>query len=147
MASLLLPFLFGMKISKRTKTLTLSAVIAALYTALTLLSYFVGKAIGGGDAVMATTFAFVTMSMAEIIHSFNLRSRDKSVFELDSHNRVLWLAMLASFVLTTFVVFAMPKAFSFAENITVWEYAIALIIGALILPISEGVKYLRRNKK
>lgn len=42
MASLLLPFLFGMKISKRTKTLTLSAVIAALYTALTLLSYAFG---------------------------------------------------------------------------------------------------------
>ncbi len=115
----------------------------AALSLLTLVSYFIGKAIGGGDTVLATTFAFISMSMAEIVHSFNLRSRDKSVFKLHSHNRVLWLAMFASFILTTFVVFVMPKAFSFSESITVWEYALALVIGALILPISEGVKYLR----
>ena len=42
LASLLLPFFIGMQISRRTKNLTLSAVIAALYTALTLLSYAFG---------------------------------------------------------------------------------------------------------
>mgnify|MGYP000134524538 CR=1 FL=1 len=36
------------------------------------------------------TMAFLTMSMAEIFHSFNMRSQRGSVFTLGSHNKVLW---------------------------------------------------------
>ena len=88
--------------------------------------------------------AFVTMSMAEIVHSFNMRSREKSVFKLTTHNKLLWITMAASFILTALVIF-MPflrDAFSFMP-INVWEYILALIIGSLILPISELVKYLK----
>ncbi|MBR6562864.1 MAG: cation-translocating P-type ATPase [Clostridia bacterium] len=117
----------------------------AALSILTLLSYVIGNAIGG--ALYGTTFAFISMSMAEIIHSFNLRSRDKSVFALHSHNRILWLTMIASFALTAIVVFIpfLQNAFSFAE-INFLQYLLALIVGALILPISEGVKYLRKLK-
>ena len=38
------------------------------------------------------TMAFLTMSMCEIFHSFNMRSQRRSVFSLPSHNKVLWLA-------------------------------------------------------
>ncbi len=108
---------------------------------LTLISFFIGNAIQDG---LGTTMAFVTMSMAEIVHSFNLRSRDKSVFKLTGHNKVLWLTMTASFVLTALVIFVAPlrKAFSFVD-IGFWKYLLALFIGALILPISEGVKQLK----
>ena len=117
----------------------------ASISALTLISFFIGNAL---DAGFGTTMAFVTMSMAEIVHSFNLRSREKSVFELHSHNKVLWYTMAASFVLTALVVFVpfLQSAFSFMP-ITVWEYILALVIGALILPISELVKYLRKKNK
>lgn len=117
----------------------------ACISLLTLASFFIGNAFEDG---FGTTMAFVTMSMAEIVHAFNLRSRDKSVFALHGHNKILWLTMLASFVLTTLVIFVpfLRTAFSFM-NITVWEYALALVIGALILPISEAVKYIRAKMK
>ncbi len=116
----------------------------ACISALTLISFFVGNAFTEG---FGTTMAFVTMSMAEIVHSFNLRSREKSIFELKTHNKLLWLTMAASFVLTALVVFVpfLQSAFSFMP-ITVWEYILALVIGALILPISEAVKYFKKKK-
>ncbi len=117
----------------------------ACVSALTLISFFIGNAIESG---FGTTMAFVTMSMAEIVHSFNLRSREKSVFKLKSHNRILWLTMAASFLLTALVIFVpfLQKAFSFMP-INFWEYLLALVIGALILPISEAVKYVKANYK
>ena len=116
----------------------------ACISALTLISFFIGNAIESG---FGTTMAFVTMSMAEIVHSFNLRSRDKSVFALHSHNKVLWLTMAASFILTALVIFvpALRDAFSFMK-MSFFQYVLALIIGALILPISEAVKYLKAKK-
>ncbi|MBE6683903.1 MAG: cation-translocating P-type ATPase [Ruminococcaceae bacterium] len=118
----------------------------ACISLLTLVSFFIGRAIE--NDLLGTTFAFISMSMAEIVHSFNLRSREKSVFALKSHNKVLWLTMLASFVLTAAVVFVpfLRSAFSFSE-ISFLNYLLALVIGALILPISEIVKYLKAKLK
>ena len=115
----------------------------ACISLLTLASFFIGNAMQDG---FGTTMAFVTMSMAEITHSFNLRSREKSVFAIKGHNKVLWLTMAASFVLTALVVFVpfLQSMFSFMP-INVWEYLIALVIGALILPISEIVKLVKRK--
>ncbi len=117
----------------------------ACISVLTLTSFFIGNAIDKG---FGTTMAFVTMSMAEIVHSFNMRSREKSVFALHSHNKLLWITMAASFLLTSLVIFVpfLREIFEF-EPIEVWEYALALGIGALILPISEIVKLVKRNIK
>jgi Ca2+-transporting ATPase len=115
----------------------------ACISLLVLISFLVGNALQDG---FGTTMAFVTMSMAEITHSFNLRSREKSVFAITGHNKVLWLTMAASFVLTALVVFVpfLQSLFSFMP-INVWEYLLALVIGALILPISEIVKLIKRK--
>ncbi|MBR5278943.1 MAG: cation-translocating P-type ATPase [Clostridia bacterium] len=117
----------------------------AAISALTLISFFIGNAFTAG---FGTTMAFVTMSMAEIMHAFNMRSRDKSIFELKSHNKLLWGTMAASFVLTTLVIFVpfLRDMFSFMP-INVGEYILALFIGALILPISEAVKYFKKKIK
>ncbi len=117
----------------------------ACISLLTLTSFFIGNAI---KADFGTTMAFVTMSMAEIMHSFNMRSREKSIFKITGHNKLLWLTMAASFILTALVIFVpfLRTAFSFAE-IELWEYALALGIGALILPISEIVKLVKGKMK
>ena len=117
----------------------------ACISLLTLTSFFIGNAI---KADFGTTMAFVTMSMAEIMHSFNMRSREKSIFKIIGHNKLLWLTMAASFILTALVIFVpfLRTAFSFAE-IELWEYALALGIGALILPISEIVKLVKSKIK
>lgn len=110
-------------------------------SALTLASFFIGNAFQDG---FGTTTAFVTMSMAEIVHAFNLRSREKSIFKLKTQNKLLWATMAVSFALTALVIFVpvLRNAFSFMP-ITVWEYILALVIGALILPISELVKFIK----
>jgi Ca2+-transporting ATPase len=118
----------------------------ACISALTLISFFIGNVLGGNQ--FGTTMAFVTMSMAEIVHSFNMRSREKSVFKLTNHNKILWGTMAISFVLTAIVIFVpmLRDLFSFAP-IAIWEYIVALIIGAIILPVSEAVKYLKSKSK
>ncbi len=119
----------------------------AVVAALTLISYFIGYKMGGNDGDAGTTTAFLTLSMVEIVHSFNMRSRRKSVFSLKTHNKVLWGAMAISLVLTTLVAFVpfLQKAFGFYEGLTFAEYAVSLIIASTILPIMELTKYIQRR--
>ena len=51
-----------------------------------------------------TTMAFLTLSMVEIFHSLNMRSRRGSLFTLKSHNLFLYGAMIVSLILTTAVI-------------------------------------------
>ena len=48
--------------------------------------------------------AFLTLSMVEIFHSLNMRSRRGSLFTLKSHNLFLYGAMIVSLILTTAVI-------------------------------------------
>ena len=91
------------------------------------------------------TMAFLTMNMAEIFHSFNMRSQRGSVFSLHSHNKILWGAMLLSLVLTTAVIYlpGISTAFGF-EHISLLEYAVALGLAVLVIPVVEAVKACQR---
>ncbi len=120
-----------------------------IVAALTITSFLIGHymeydAWGFGNSDQGVTMAFLTLSMVEIVHSFNMRSRRKSVFSIKGHNMVLWGAMAISLALTTLVVFTMQKAFSFAD-ITVTEYFIAMGLAVTILPIMEIVKLIQRK--
>ena len=90
--------------------------------------------------------AFLTLSMVEIFHSLNMRSRRGSIFKLNSHNKFLYGAMVVSLILTT-VVIEVPfiaKAFQFTP-IDFTEYVIALGLAVLIIPIMEIVKAVQRK--
>ena len=92
------------------------------------------------------TMAFLTMSMCEIFHSFNMRSQRKSVFSLPGHNKVLWGAMLGSLVLTTLVLEVPVIANAFGFTPVSWtEYGIALALAILVIPIVELVKFFQRR--
>ena len=90
--------------------------------------------------------AFLTLSMVEIFHSFNMRSRRKSVFSLKGHNKWLWGAMALSLVLTTAVIYVpgLRDAFQF-QHISLMEYAVALGLAFCIVPIMELVKLIQRK--
>ena len=98
------------------------------------------------------TMAFLTLSMAEIFHSFNMRSRRKSIAQMGSLNWYLIGAMVLSLLLSTVVIYIpfLAKAFDFA-HITLNEYATSLGIAFLVIPIVEIVKFFQRiaekNKK
>lgn len=112
-------------------------------TVLTLLSYWAGWHSGAGTG---TTMAFVTLSMCEIFHSFNLRSRRKSIFSLRKQNLILLGTMAVSFLLT-FAMVELPflsGVFSLV-SLTAFQYLVAIGLALLILPIVELVKAVQRH--
>lgn len=123
----------------------------AIVTVLVMVSYLLGHYIESGvwefvNSPDGTTMAFLTLSMVEIFHSLNMRSRRGSIFKLPTHNKFLYGAMIVSLVLTT-VVIEVPfvaAAFDFAP-IDLREYAVALGLAFLIIPIMEIVKAVQRK--
>ena len=122
-----------------------------MVSVLVLLSYFIGHFMESGAWEIAnspdgTTMAFLTMSMAEIFHSFNMRSQRGSIFKLPTQNMFLIGASVAALVATTIVceVPAIAGAFGFT-TVSLAEYAIALGLGMLVIPIVEAVKWLQRR--
>ena len=84
------------------------------------------------------TMAFLTMSMAEIFHSLNMRSQRASIFSLKKHNLWLYGAMIAAVVLTALVIEVpfLANLFGFTP-IGITEYGIALALSISIIPIVE----------
>ena len=126
-----------------------------LVTALTILSYWVGNffetgvfSLPSGVSEHGMTMAFLTMSMCEIFHSFNLRSQRNSVFRLHGQNPVLWAAMIGSLILTTAVLEVpfLANAFGFTP-VGAAEYGIALCLAILVIPVVEAVKLFQRRRK
>ena len=124
-----------------------------LVTIITMASYILGHCFEVGHFEMpkgvspdGMTMAFLTMSMCEIFHSFNMRSQRKSVFTLKGQNKVLWAAMLGSLLLTTLVIEVpfIADAFGF-EPITWVEYAVAVGLAILVIPVVELVKLIQRK--
>ena len=124
-----------------------------LVATLTMVSYVIGHSIEVGHFQFpqgvspdGMTMAFLTMSMCEIFHSFNLRSQRKSVFSLKGQNKVLWAAMIGSLALTTLLLEVpfLANAFGF-EMISWTEYAIAIGLAFLVIPVVEFVKFIQRR--
>ena len=123
----------------------------AAITALVLLSYIVGHYLESGtwafvNSQDGTTMAFLTLSMVEIFHSLNMRSRRGSIFTMGTHNPFLYGAMIASFVLTTAVIEIpfLASLFDFT-TIDLREYAVALGLAVLIIPVMEITKAVQRR--
>ena len=122
-----------------------------MVSVLVLASYFIGHFMESGvweitNSPDGTTMAFLTMSMAEIFHSFNMRSQRASIFSLKGQNLFLLGASVAALVATTLVceVPAIANAFGFT-TVNFAEYVIALGIGVLVIPIVETVKFVQRK--
>ena len=122
-----------------------------MISALVLVSYFIGDFMETGSWSIANsehgmTMAFLTMSMAEIFHSFNMRSQRGSLFGLRTHNKVLYLAAVGSLLLTTVIceVPVLANAFGLMP-ISLVEYAVAIGIGVCIIPLVELVKLIQRT--
>ena len=122
-----------------------------LVAALTIASFFIGHFMETGNWVIGnsahgTTMAFLTMSMAEIFHSLNMRSQRGSIFKLKTGNVVLLLAAAATLVLTTLVceVPLLAQAFEFTA-VSFTEYLVAIGLGALVIPVVETVKFIQRK--
>lgn len=125
-----------------------------LVSLLTLAAYFLGERLERGvwqiaQSADGMTMAFLTMSMAEIFHSFNMRSQRHSVLVMGlkkSHNKFLYFAALASLALTTAVIYIpfLSEAFGFTA-ISFTEYSLAMGLAFSVIPLVELVKALQRS--
>lgn len=127
------------------------AIQGIIITCLTLSAYFVGHYIESGvweavNSADGTTMAFLTLSMVEIFHSFNMRSRRGSIFSMPHRNKYLWGAMVVSFICTTAVIYVpfLSNAFGF-EHISALEYAVAMGLAFVIIPVMEIIKAIERK--
>ena len=129
-----------------------------LVTVITLVSYFIGanvlaemhhaEAIAAGTYTangLGTSMAFLTLSMAEIFHSFNMRSINKSIFKMKHQNIWLWGAAGLSLLLTTLVIEIpfLADAFELA-HLDLMEYGIALALALCVIPVVEIAKLITR---
>ncbi len=122
-----------------------------LLSLLTLASYFIGHFMESGKWEIVTsehgiTMAFLTLSMAEIVHSLNMRSQRGSLFSMKGQNKFLNLSAVAAFLLTTLVceVPFLANAFGFA-SVSLKEYAVAIVLALAMLPLVELVKFIQRK--
>ncbi len=134
----------------------------ALVTLLTLAAFFIGEYLelrANGlawpgvfhlpESGEGMTMAFLTMSMCEIFHSFNMRSQRGSVigmaFGQKSHNVVLYGAMVASLILTTAIIEipVLADMFDFTHLDPV-AYGISIGLAFSVIPIVEIVKAVQR---
>jgi len=127
------------------------ALQGILCTIITLSAYFIGHYMESGEwtfvnSADGTTMAFLALSMTEIFHSFNMRSRRASILKMKHHNLYLWGAMLISLVCTVAVIYIpfLANAFQF-EYISLAEYAIAMLLAFSIIPLVEVIKFLQRK--
>ena len=130
----------------------------ALVTLLTLTAFFIGEYLETGvfdifhpvASGEGMTMAFLTMSMCEIFHSFNMRSQRGSVlgmaFAQGSHNWVLYGAMVASLALTTAIIEIpfLANMFEFT-HLDFKAYAISIGLAFLVIPIVEIIKAIQRG--
>ncbi len=129
-----------------------------LVTIITMISYLIGRfyladlhhseAIAQGAysaEMLGTSMAFLTLSLCEICHAFNMRSLHGSIFKIKGQNMWLWGAGILSLLLTTLVleVDFLAKAFDLA-HLDLMEYGIAFGLAILIIPVVEVIKIIHR---
>ena len=122
-----------------------------LVTVVTLAAYFVGHRMESGvweitQSADGVTMAFLTLSFAEIFHSFNMRSQRGSIFKISNQNVFLWGAGIVSLLVTTVVIYVpfLANAFDF-EHINLLEYTVAVLLAFSVIPIVEIVKFVQRH--
>jgi Ca2+-transporting ATPase len=127
-----------------------------MVSVLTLAAYIIGSLMDpavtawsfGVQSSHGITMAFLTMSMAEIFHSLNMRSQRGSIFTLKGRNLLLIGAMVLAFLLTTAVIEipVLADLFGFTV-IDLKEYLIALGLALTVIPVVEIVKLIQRAIK
>lgn len=128
-----------------------------IITLLVLVSFFAGvyfdmgyidiaDMIAGNADAEGVTMAFITLSMVEIFHSFNMRSRRASIFSMKKQNKWLWGAAALALVLTVVPVEVdfLAEVFGFMP-LPVHALLTALGLAFLIIPIMEVYKAIMRK--
>ncbi len=118
---------------------------------LTLAAYCLGYTylgVPGQEGAVANTMAFATLTMSQLFHAFNVRSEERSIFDLGvCSNPAMNRAFLVGFALqlTVLLVPSLQGAFSVCSmSLPQWGTVLALAFSPI--PVCEVEKLLRRRR-
>ena len=125
-------------------------VHGVLVALITVVAYFIGSYLEKSyfsfeHSSNGMTMAFITMSLTEVFHAFNMRSQKGSIFTIKKQNILLWLSALVAIALTLIVVYVpfIKVLFGF-DSIAFSEYLICFGLGLSIIVIVEVIKLFKR---
>lgn len=116
---------------------------------LTLLAFVIGMrwhGTTGAGLRLATTMAFMTLALIQIVHAFNARSRRRSAFSRLFSNGWLWAAVLLCVALQAAAVY-LPLLQRVLRTATpgAADWGVILACSLAPIPIVETVKLVRRR--
>lgn len=114
--------------------------LQSLFIALiSLLSYILGIVVA--TPLVATTMAFVTLGIAQLLHCFNSKLEGSIFNKRVFSNRFMNLSVFATAFIIVFLAFT-PVGFIFGLTILkLWQFLIALALALLVIPLCELLKH------
>ncbi|ALZ63778.1 ATPase [Bacillus sp. MB366] len=129
--------------------LTLIAFIAGakFYTGDTNLFPLFPERIDDDALLHAQTMAFVVLSFSQLVHSFNLRSRTKSIFSIGIFtNKYLVFSLLIGVLMQVCIISIPPLANIFGVHaLTMRDWGFVLLLSIIPLIVNEIIKLVKRN--
>lgn len=129
--------------------LTLIAFIAGakFYTGDTNLFPLFPERIDDDALLHAQTMAFVVLSFSQLVHSFNLRSRTKSIFSIGIFtNKYLVFSLLIGVLMQVCIISIPPLANIFGLHaLTMRDWGFVLLLSIIPLVVNEIIKLVKKN--
>ncbi len=129
--------------------LTLAAFIAGakFYTGDTNLFPLFPDQIDEDALLHAQTMAFVVLSFSQLVHSFNLRSRTKSIFSIGLFtNKYLVFSLLIGVLMQVCIISIPPLANIFGVHaLTIRDWGFVFVLSIIPLIVNEIIKLFKRN--
>ena len=132
----------GLRKILNVKSLINLAVQGVLIALISLVSYIIGQFT---SAEVGTSMAFITLGIAQLFHCYNSKL-DGTVFTKEVFsNRFMNLSVFTTAFIMIFLVFT-PVGFIFGLTmLKLWQFAVAFLLAALIIPLSEALKQIYKK--
>ena len=120
-----------------------------MFAALTLAAYFIGEALTGGSAEGGSTLAFLTLSLSQVIHAYNMRS-EHSLFKIGpfSNHKLNWVTLISS-ALIAFILFTPGVVTAFGMMyLPYYGYFIGIglsCVSVLVMEISKALGLIKHR--
>lgn len=120
-----------------------------MFAALTLAAYFIGEALTGGSPAGGSTLAFLTLSLSQVIHAYNMRS-EHSLFKIGpfSNHKLNWVTLIAS-ALIAFILFTPGVVTAFGMTyLPYYGYFIGIglsCVSVLVMEISKALGLIKHR--
>ncbi|EMA6343664.1 calcium-translocating P-type ATPase, PMCA-type [Bacillus cytotoxicus] len=144
-----IPFLVLNGIVIGMMTLTAFIVGAKLYTGDTNLFPLFPTYIHEDALLHAQTMAFVVLSFSQLVHSFNLRSRTKSIFSIGLFtNKYLVFSLLIGVAMQVCIISIPPLANLFGVHaLTLKDWGFVIFLSIIPLIVNEVIKLFKKSEK